>query len=223
MARQLTPLFIRLPRDQAAALDRVASESGRAKQYVVSELVAQGAPNRSLLSSLFLLYNLLLSLFGLGVFFKARNQPAGKMSGILGALSLLVVGMAGLLMELAFPQDPGGTPTTFAGTMHFVMAAIASVGSTLAVLFLAIWVRHLPELKGYFSYALVSVAIIFNSGVLTAAALENQSSLFGLFERITIGTFILWVFILGRMMVQLERHPSHSMYRASVGSTSKGE
>jgi len=41
MAKQLTPVFIRLPRDQAAALDRVAHESGRAKQHVVSELVAQ--------------------------------------------------------------------------------------------------------------------------------------------------------------------------------------
>jgi excisionase family DNA binding protein len=40
MAKQLTPVFLRLPRDQAAALDRVAHASGRAKQHVVSEWVA---------------------------------------------------------------------------------------------------------------------------------------------------------------------------------------
>jgi excisionase family DNA binding protein len=41
MAGRLTPLFIRLPKDEAAALDRLASESGRAKQHVVSELVTR--------------------------------------------------------------------------------------------------------------------------------------------------------------------------------------
>jgi excisionase family DNA binding protein len=40
MSAKLTPLFIRLPRAQAATLDRLASQSGRAKQHLVSELVA---------------------------------------------------------------------------------------------------------------------------------------------------------------------------------------
>jgi excisionase family DNA binding protein len=35
-----TPLFVRLPRDQAAALDRLADATGRHKQHVVSELLA---------------------------------------------------------------------------------------------------------------------------------------------------------------------------------------
>jgi excisionase family DNA binding protein len=37
----LTPVFIRLPREQAVALNRLANQSGRSKQHVVSELVAQ--------------------------------------------------------------------------------------------------------------------------------------------------------------------------------------
>ena len=41
MAANLTPVFMRLPKQQAAALDRMAAESGRAKQHVVSALVAQ--------------------------------------------------------------------------------------------------------------------------------------------------------------------------------------
>lgn len=49
MASDLRPLFIRLPRQQAAALDRLASKSGRPKQHVVSELVAQAlAPTSTL-------------------------------------------------------------------------------------------------------------------------------------------------------------------------------
>jgi excisionase family DNA binding protein len=35
-----TPLFVRLPRDQAAALNRLADATGRRKQHLVSELIA---------------------------------------------------------------------------------------------------------------------------------------------------------------------------------------
>jgi excisionase family DNA binding protein len=40
MAEQRTPLFVRLPRHQVAALDRLADASGRHKQHVLSELLA---------------------------------------------------------------------------------------------------------------------------------------------------------------------------------------
>jgi excisionase family DNA binding protein len=41
MSSKLTPVFIRLPKNQAAALTRLANETGRPKQHVVSELVGQ--------------------------------------------------------------------------------------------------------------------------------------------------------------------------------------
>jgi excisionase family DNA binding protein len=40
MANERTPLFVRLPRNQAAALDRLADATGRRKQSLVSELLA---------------------------------------------------------------------------------------------------------------------------------------------------------------------------------------
>ena len=40
MPTHRTPLFVRLPRDQAAALDRLADATGRQKQHLVSELLA---------------------------------------------------------------------------------------------------------------------------------------------------------------------------------------
>jgi excisionase family DNA binding protein len=39
MATERTPLFVRLPRNQAAALDRMADATGRRKQSLVSELL----------------------------------------------------------------------------------------------------------------------------------------------------------------------------------------
>ena len=40
MSDERTPLFVRLPRHQAAALDRLADATGRQKQHVLSELLA---------------------------------------------------------------------------------------------------------------------------------------------------------------------------------------
>jgi excisionase family DNA binding protein len=40
MSAARTPLFVRLPRAQAAALDRLAGATGRRKQHLVSELLA---------------------------------------------------------------------------------------------------------------------------------------------------------------------------------------
>ena len=112
--------------------------------------------------------------------------------------------MAGVLMEVAFPQEPGGTATTFAGTMHFVMAGVASLGTMVAILFLGFWFKQVPELKGYFTYSLVSVVIVFLFGGASTAAMANHSPVFGLLERVTILTFTLWIFVVGRTLIQAE-------------------
>jgi uncharacterized protein DUF998 len=189
----------------------------------ISELVADGAPNRSLLSSLFLLYNALLTVFGIGLFLKVNNQPGRKLSGLVGSLALILVGLAGILMELVFAQEPGGTATTFTGIMHFVMAGVASLGTMVAVLGIGLWFRNIPELKSYVLYSIISVAIIFVSGGSSVPAMANHSAVFGLIERITIGTFILWMFMIGLKMFQLEEEmPAHMQFEIAR-STSKGK
>jgi hypothetical protein len=188
----------------------------------ISELVADGAPNRALLSSSFLVYNALLSIFGLGLFLKANSHSRGRISGMIGSLTLLLVGLAGILMELAFPQEPGGTATTFTGIMHFVMAGVAALGTMVAILMLAFWFKNIPALKGYVGYSLISVAVIFISGGLGAAAMANHSPLFGLIERITIFTFTLWISVVGWKMAQLEKELSDPMRFQVIRPISKG-
>ncbi len=101
-------------------------------------------------------------------------------------------------MELAFPQDPGGIPTTFAGSMHLIMAGVASLGTIMGVLMLGLWFKNFSELNGLVAYSIVSAAVIFISGGLTAAAMANNFPFFGILERITIGAFILWLFVVGQ-------------------------
>ena len=178
----------------------------------ISELVANGAPNRFLLSSLFLIYNLLLVAFGIGLFLEVKDRSRGRRSGFIGSLALILVGLAGISMELAFPQDPGGTPATLAGMMHLVMAGVASLGTMAAIVFLAFWSRNFSALKYYVTYSWISVTIILISGGLSVAAMANDHPLFGLIERVTIGTFILWLFVISRRMLQIEDAFLRQMY-----------
>jgi hypothetical protein len=188
----------------------------------ISELVADGAPNRPLLSSFFLVYNTLLSIFGIGLFLKVNSQSGRKTSSFVGSIALVLVGIAGILMELVFAQESGGTATTFAGIMHFVMAGVASLGTMVAVLGIGLWFRNIPEMKNYVRYSIISVAIIFVSGGSSVPAMANHSPLFGLIERITIGTFIVWLFITGLKMFQLEGETSTHRLFEIARSTSKG-
>jgi len=41
MARRNIPLFVRLPKQQATALDRLSEKTGRPKQHLVSELIGE--------------------------------------------------------------------------------------------------------------------------------------------------------------------------------------
>lgn len=188
----------------------------------ISELVADGAPNRSLLSSLFLLYNVLVSTFGVGLFLNVNSRTHGRVGGMIGSIALIAVGAAGILMELAFPQEPGGTAATFSGLMHFVMAGVASFGTMVAILMMGFWFKGDPELQGYVKYSLISVAIVFISGGMTAAAMANHSSLFGLLERVTIFTFILWMFMIGRKMAQVGENSRQPIHVEVAKSTFKG-
>src|SRR6266508_696980 len=112
--------------------------------------------------------------------------------------------------------------TTFAGIMHFVVAGVAALGTMVAILMLAFWFKNISALKGYVVYSLISVAVIFLSGGLGAAAMANHSPLFGLIERITIFTFTLWMFVIGWKMTQLEGKTSEQLQFEVIASTLKG-
>ncbi|HSM23472.1 MAG TPA: DUF998 domain-containing protein [Anaerolineaceae bacterium] len=169
----------------------------------VSELVAAGAANKPLLSSLFIIYNLLCSIFAIGLFQQVKNSTNRKVSGTLGAISLLIVGFIGLLLELFFPQDPGGPAVTLAGTMHIILAGVAALGTMIAIVGTGLWLRNVRAMKYYTVYSLVIFAIIFISGGSTPI-LGLDYPFFGILERITIGSFIIWLFVTAAMMYFIE-------------------
>ncbi len=184
-------------------------------QYI-SELIATGAPNKAILDPLFAVYNLLVAAFGIGLylFIQQRRENRRRIIGSIGAIVLVVEGLAGF-MTLFFPQDPIGATVTSTGTMHIVLAGISSLTSMLTLLFLGLWFWVVPALQRYSAYTFISLTVIFVAGGIAATTIAHPTPYSGLIERITIGAFIQWLFVIGVIlyrkessMARAERMPS---------------
>lgn len=166
-------------------------------QYV-SELIQTGAPNKIILNPLFALYNILVIFFGIGLLQYVRNvqEHERKLAGTLGTITLIIEGLAGFL-TLFFPQDPIGSQITTTGTMHIILASVSSLTTMLAMLLLGLWFRNVPALRGVGLYSFVFLGVVFVSGGFAARTIANPSPFNGLIERVTIGGFLLWLFVIG--------------------------
>ncbi len=157
----------------------------------ISELISNGAPNKAILDVIFNLYNVLLLAFAIGGFIVSKN--AGRLCRV--AMGIFI-GIQILSFSWGFfPMDPIGSETTFAGTMHNVFGGVVALGTILMPLLMGLGLRHSKDFHGYAIYSWVSSAIIFASG-LTGVILGGQGFLvFGIFERITIVTYEIWLFV----------------------------
>ena len=169
----------------------------------VSDLIATEAPNKSLLDPLFAFYNLLTIAFGAGLFLYVRSdhQNRRKVVGTLGALTLVASSVFGFII-LFFPEPAGGMSAaiTSTGKMHIVFAGLSSLATMLAILLMGFWFRNNQPLRGYGLYSFISVAVVFLSGGFAAFSVATQSPIGGLVERITIGGFVQWLFIIALTM-----------------------
>lgn len=159
----------------------------------ISELTMAGVPNKLVLYVLFLVYNSLIIIFGTLLFLHYKRLK-NRLMMIVGDL-FFFVGLLGCLF-LFFPQDPRGTPLTLGGMMHLVIAGVTSP-TTLILMALTGWVS--PKIFGdskfrYIGYGMVLV--VFLTGGMTAWSVSVESPILGIFERLTIGTFLLGTTIL---------------------------
>jgi len=166
----------------------------------ISELLSNGAPNKALLDVVFNIYNALLLAFAIGAYSALKNMPR-----ITRAAMGILVGIQILSFSWGFfPMDPLGAEATFAGTMHNVLGGVVALATIIMPLLMGLGVRHLDGFNRYAVYSFVSSAIIFVSG-LTGVILAGQGiQLFGLFERITIGTYEVWIFITALSLLKVK-------------------
>lgn len=159
----------------------------------ISELTEAGTEKIFIIDLLFKVYNFLLLLYGGLMIIVYRGKSNKKM--ITMYLMLFLCGLSGFMMGI-FPQEARDAQLTITGIMHFVGAGIAAL-STMIITVLA-FVNYRKSFKKYAIYSIITFIIIFISGISNVVLINSGiDSFFGLVERITIGSFIIWLFTTG--------------------------
>jgi hypothetical protein len=160
----------------------------------VSELSAIGAPTRSLWVPLGVAYTLLVAAFGWGVRASAgRNRSLRVAGGLLMVYG--VIGLAWPPMHLREVLAAGGG--TLTDTMHIVFAMV-----TVLLMLLAMGFGAAAFESRFRLYSIATMVILAVCGALTVPDAPNiQANLptpwVGVWERINIGVFLLWIVVLG--------------------------
>jgi acetyl esterase/lipase len=167
----------------------------------VSELSAVGAPTRPLWVVFGSVYALLLAAFGYGVWQSARgNRLLRVVGGLLIADGILSLAWPPMHQRAVLAAG-GGTLTD---TMHIVWAFV-----TVLLMLLAIGFGAAALGKRFRLYSIVTIVILFAFGVLTGldgsrVAANLPTPLVGVWERINIGAFLLWVVVLANTLLRVD-------------------
>ncbi len=167
--------------------------------HAISALIMTTSPNQIFMQPLFWAYNLLLIAFSIG-YYRWGNRKLLKLS----AVFLFLVAFSGIMM-LIFPQDKLGTPLTTHGLIHLIFAGVAALSTLEAMFLCAIGLWKNKEYKNLSRISLVLGLVVLASGPLTAIAPTAFPQFFGLSERITIGSFIIWLFLVSYIISKKEK------------------
>jgi len=172
----------------------------------VSELSAIGAPTRPQWVLLGIAYTLLVTAFGFGVWRSARlSRPLRVVGGF-----MVAYGVISLAWPLA-PMHLRGEGFTLTDTMHVILAAV-----TVFLMLLAIGFGTAVFGKRFRFYSIATFVILFAFGALTfrespRIAANLPTPWIGVWERINIAVFLLWVVVLA---VALLRAPDTAAGRS---------
>ena len=174
----------------------------------VSELSAIDAPTRPLWFPLGTAYTLLIAAFGWGILRSADRKRTLRVVGIL----MILHGVFGLTWSPMHQREvlaAGGG--TFSDDWHIVMSAI-----TVLLMFLSIGFGAAAFGKGFRAYSIVTILVFIVFGVLTFLEAPNvdknlPTPFIGLWERINIAAFMIWVIVFSIILLQAEKTSSMRM------------
>jgi hypothetical protein len=167
----------------------------------VSELSAIGAPTRPLWVALAAVYTLLVIAFGCGVWLAAgRNRRLRVVGGLQVA--------TGLIGPFWPPMHLRGAEPTLTDTMHIVVAMAWLVLTLLTVGFGAAALG-----RRFRAYSMATLAVFVVFGVLTGVqgpriAADLPTPWIGVWERVNIGAFLLWVVVLAVALLRSRTAPA---------------
>lgn len=157
----------------------------------VSELLSNGAPNKAILDIVFNIYGALLLAFAIGGYYLLRKGPS-----LCRIAFGIFIGIQVISFSWGFfPMDPLGSEATFAGNMHNALGAVVALATIVIPLFMGLGLKRVTHFQGYSIYSFITSALIFVSG-LAGVILNSQGfRIFGIFERVTIGSYEVWIFV----------------------------
>jgi len=174
----------------------------------VSELSAVNAPTREVWLWLCIPYTLLTIFFAWGVWKSAKGSRRLRIAGGL----MIAYGLLGILwpfapMHLRETLATGGA--TLSDTMHIALGAVTEVIYLLALGFAATALG-----KGFRLYSVMTFVLLLVFGALTFVEAPHvgrnePTPLIGVWERINIGVFLLWIVVLAVALWQPKRVPTH--------------
>ena len=175
-----------------------------ATSQTVSELSAIGAPTRSLWVYWSFAYTFLVVAFGWGIILSAeenrRMRSIGALIVFYGALGL---GWPFVPMHTRDVLAAGGG--TLSDTLHLVFSAV-----TVFFMLLALGFGALTFGKAFRTYSIVTILVLATFGMLTGIDSPNLAAnmptpLIGVWERINIGVFLLWVIVVAVILLRRRR------------------
>ena len=167
----------------------------------VSELSAIGAPTRSLWVPLGTVYSLLVAAFGVGIWKSSgRNRRLRFVGGL-----LIVDGVFSLYWP---PMHLRGAEFTLTDTLHIVWSIV-----TVVLMMLAMGFGAAALGKRFRLYSVMTMVILVVFGALTGRdgpriAQNLPTPLVGVWERISIAAFMIWVVVLAVTLLRVQVEPS---------------
>jgi hypothetical protein len=181
----------------------------------VSELSAIGAPTRALWVPLGLAYTALVAAFGCGVRMSARPHSPLRIAGTI-MVAYGLIGLAWPPMHLREVLAAGGA--TLTDTMHIVFAMV-----TVLLMLLAMGFGAAAFTTRFRLYSVVSAVILVGCGIATSISAPRISAnlptpWIGVWERINIAVFLLWVVVLSMSILRTEAVGAEGDHRDTVAA-----
>jgi hypothetical protein len=168
----------------------------------ISELSAVGAPTRTLWVWLAQFYGLLLAAFGIGVWMAAGTSSLLRFVSVL-FIAQVVIGMFWPPMHQREVLAAGGGSMT--DTLHIAFTAAWGLTSITAIVLAAAAFG-----KRFRIYSAITLAVLIVFGVLTGLESPDMEAnlptpWIGVFERINIAAFMIWLIVFAVALIQRER------------------
>jgi MFS family permease len=189
-------------------------EEYKTASQTVSELSAVGAPTRPTWVFFGVIYTALVVAFGCGVRMAAGVNRSLRVAGSM----LIAIGIIGLFWP---PMHLRGNAFSLIDALHIAFGV-----ATIILMLLTMWFGAAAFGWRFYLYTIVTIVVFLVFGVLTGIdapkiAAELPTPWIGVWERINIGAFLLWVIVLASALIRVEvaEHPAGSVARIQPGQS----